>query len=266
MPTLEELLADSQLTDDIKISLPGGKEVTVKDLRAFAATQKSAAEAAQREYAAKVKEADAARVKAERLATDSLALWEEATKLKTEGGKAAEARTGDIDWDNDPVYRPIHQRLTKMEKEQLEVFQAELEKMKKALGAGFRFVTDDYQQRRWDALPKDSRPKDKTWRDYLEVAQKANIKDQYGLDDPIEAFNRSTAADRDAARLEAARKAGIEEGKKQAAVSTLPRPGGTPHIPRAADKPQFKDLRDAMAAAASDPEILRIANGDDAVA
>jgi hypothetical protein len=263
MPTLEELLADSQLTDDIKISLPGGKEVTVKDLRIYAATQRDVAAAAKREYETKAREAADAKTKAEKLATDSLALWDEAEKIK-KGGAEPTAKPGDIDWENDPVYRPVHQRLTKLEKEQFASLHDELQKMKAALGAGFKFVTDDYNQRRWDALPEKIRPRDKTWRDYVEDAKKQNLKDIYGLDDPIEAFNRATAADRRAAEIAEAEKRGEDRGKKAAAQP--PRPGSTPAIRKPADPPQFKSLADAMAAAATDPEIMRIANGDDAVA
>ena len=255
MPTLEEMLADAQLTDDIKIALPGGKEVTVKDLRAYAASQRDASSRAQTEYLE-------AKRKAEKLATDSLALYNEAERLKAEALTTRPApKEGDIDWDTDPVYAPVNKRFLK-EREDIVKALSGIEELKKGLAAGFNFVTQDYYERRWNAIPKDQRPKDKSWRDYMDAAKTGNIKDSFGLDDPIEAYNRATAAERDAARLEDARKKGIEEGKKLAASATLPRPGSTPALRKSSDAAPFKSLREAMDAAQHDPEILRVASGE----
>lgn len=262
MLTLEELLNDSQLTDDIEIALPNGKKTTVKDLRLYASTMKSASDTAIREAQARKDAADAEIAKAKRLATDSLALYEQARAVKVDDD--TKVKPGDIDWENDPVYRPVGQRFSKLEKESLAKVNEEIEKIHKALGAGLKFVTDQYQEQRWNALPKDARPKDKTWRDYLKAAEEQNIKDSYGLFDPLEAFNRATAADREAAKMEAARKAGIEEGKKLAAQANLPRPGGNPVARRDNKDGAFKDLRSAMEAAQHDPEIIRIASGEPA--
>lgn len=264
MPTLDELLTDAALTDDIKITLPGGKETTVGSLREFAKTQRETAVAAQRDFEVKRREAEAAQEKAKKLAADALKLWEDA-EAKTRNAPTDASRPGDIDWDNDPVYRPIGQRLSKLEKETLAAQAAEIKQLREALAAGFKFVTEDYNERRWNAIPKDQRPKDKTWRDFMESAEKGNIRDSHGLFDPIEAYNRATADDRRAAELKEAEKRGEERAKKAAAAAALPRPGGTP-VPVQRPQNAFKDLKDALAAAQSDPEILRIANGEDALA
>lgn len=269
MPTLEELLASTELTDAVEIALPNGAKVTVGQLREYQRTQRDAATKAQTEYAAKQKAADEARAKAERLATDSLALWEEANKVRGEGGRAVAGgegggnHTGDIDWENDPVYRPVHQRLSK-DLAPISEIQAEIKKLQSALAAGFKFVTDDYQERRWNAIPKDQRPKDKTWRDYLETAKQQNLKDPYGLDDPVAAWERSTADERRAAEIKAAEERGRKRAEEEARAAGLPRPGSTPRVPASAQggTPKFKDLTEALAAAQNDPEILRIANGE----
>ena len=256
--TLEELLADTQLTDDIKIALPNGSEVTVKDLRAYAAAQKSATDTAVRDAEARRKQAESDIAKAKQLAEDSLKLMD---SLRTDPDKGGN-KPGDIDWDNDPVYKPVGVRLSKLEADiQAKAF-AEIEKLQRAMAAGFKFVTDDYYERRWNSLPKDARPKDKTWRDYMDDAAKGNIKDAYGLVDPIEAYTRSTAADREAAKIKEAEARGEKRAEEKLRQTMVPRPGATPTVKSPGDAPQFKDLNEAMAAAAQDPEILRIANGE----
>jgi hypothetical protein len=265
MPTLDELLTDTALTDDIKITLPGGKEVTVGALRTFATQQKEIATAAQREYEAKRKESDAAKARAEALAKDALQLWEAADKRRASPSEAA-PNPNEPDWDNDPVYRPIGQRLTKLEKEVLAAQQAEIKQLSSALAEGFKFVTEDYNQRRWDALPKDQRPKDKTWRDFMESAKTQNIRDSYGLFDPIEAYTRSTSDDRRAADIKAAEARGAKAAEERLKQTMIPRPGSTPQASSKREPAPFKDLSEALNAAKMDPEILRIANGEDALA
>ena len=270
MPTIDEMLASTELTDDIKLQA-GNQEFTVGQLRSYAAATSAAAAAsakAQREFEVKSREAADARLKAEQLGKDALALWE-ATEKERVAGPAARA-AGDIDWENDPVYRPINARLSKIEKESIAAIDTQLKQLKEGLAAGFGFITSEYNQRRWDAIPADQRPKDKSWRDFTDEAKRLNLKDSYGLDDPIEAFTRSTAADRKAAELAAAEKRGedrgVEKGRRAAAAATLPRPGGVPGLPPSAKQTPFKDMKSAMDAASQDPEILRIMNGDGAVA
>jgi hypothetical protein len=258
MPTLEQLLENAQLTDDIKITLPNVGEVTIGELRLFASNQKAAVADAHKRKA----DAEAEIAKAQRLATDSLALWEEAQKLKKAPADPTSSNA-EIDWDTDPVYKPVGARFKAQQSELADAIE-QVKQLKSAFGAGFKFVTEDYNERRWNAIPAAQRPKDKSWRDYMSDAEKGNIRDSHGLFDPIETFNRATAADRRAAEIEDARQKGIKEGEKRGAQASLPRPGGTPQsIKRPADAPQYKDLRDAFAHAANDPEILRIAAGDE---
>lgn len=256
MPTLEQLLENTALTDDIKITLPNVGDVTIGELRTFAANQKTAmADAVKRRETA-----DAEIVKAQRLATDSLALWEEAQKVKRTP-EPARGADGEIDWDTDPVYKPVGQRFKTQQAELADAI-AQVQQLKAALAGGFKFVTEDYNERRWNAIPAAQRPKDKGWRDYMADAEKGNIRDSHGLFDPIEAYNRATAESRRATELEDARKKGLEEGKKLGASANLPRPGGTPQLKAPLPDNKFKDLRAAMDAAQMDPEIQRIAAGE----
>jgi hypothetical protein len=263
--TIEELLASSAIDDKVEVSL-GNEKVTVGALRAYATAAKAASDAAARDAETRRRTADEEINKAKRLAEDSLKLYEEAERVRREG-RPAEPKPGDIDWENDPVYRPVHQRFQKeLADLNVSAVREDIKRLQAALAAGFKFVTDDYQDRRWSALPADVRPKDKTWRDYMKMAEEQNIRDAHQLFDPVEAFNRSTAEERRAADLKAAERRGEERAERKAReASALPRPGSTPvPMARPAGEPKFKNLTEALNAAAQDPEILRIAAGTDA--
>lgn len=257
--TIDELLASAALKDDTEITLPNGEKATIGALRAFASSQKAAADTARRDFEAKQRAADAKLVEANRLADDALALHK-----MYEGREPArtEPKPGEIDWDTDPVYAPVGKRFSAYEKVLNEEVKAELAKQKKAIAAGMQFIVDQYYRQRWNAIPEKDRPKDKTYKDYVKVAAESNIKDEYGLDDPIGAWSRETEHARRETELEAAKKQGIEEGKRLAAAASLPRPGSGPRVPLPNEGPKYKNMTEAFAAAAQDPDILRIASGD----
>ena len=260
--TLEQLLADTATGDDVKITF-ADTEMTVGELRAFKRVRDAAA-AAEADFKTKSAATLEAQKKAEKLAADSLALYEEAEKMRREPARTAPAN-GDIDWENDPVYKPIHQRLSKLETEQLKRIDDSLKEVQKTVGTGLQFVVDQYYRSRWNSIPEKDRPKDKSYRDFVKMAQDLNIQDEYHLPDPVMAWERSTAEQRRATEIEDARKKGIEEGKKAAAAASMPRPGGAP-APRVPATKQFKDLNEAISAAKQDPDILRMLEGDQAPA
>jgi hypothetical protein len=259
MATLDELLASAAIKDDQELVMPNGEKITLGALRSYAAAQHAAGEAAKRDFESKQRAADARLAEANRLADDALALhkmYEGKEPLK------AEPKAGEIDWDTDPVYSPVGKRLAALEKMINDDVKSQVASQKKAIAAGMQFIVDQYYKQRWNALPEKDRPKDKTYKDYMKAAQEQNIKDEYGLDDPIGAWSRETEAARRSNELEDARKKGIEEGRKLAAAATLPRPGGGPRVPLPNEGPKYKDMNEAFAAAASDPDILRIASGE----
>lgn len=262
--TLEQLLADATTGDDVKITL-GDYEVTVGQLRATEKVRQAAAQA-KADYDRGVAELTVKRQEAERLANDSLALARQAGLINDSGDgtrrASATSNPGDIDWENDPVYGPIGKRLAKLENEQLKTMDAALKKMQETLDVSARFVVDQYYQNRWNTIPANERPKDKTYKDFVKMAADLNIKDQYNLPDPVAAWDRSTAEQRRATEIEEARKKAFEEGKKAAAAASMPRPGSTPTLPHPSNNKTFKNLDEAMDAARKDPEIMRIMQGD----
>ncbi len=259
MPTIEELLARTELTNDIKITLPNIGEVTVGDLRGYVAAQRETASRAAREADERKTAAERRLAEANQLADDALAL---SRSYEGRTPPPAERKPGEIDWENDPVYGPVGKRLAAIEKLINEDVKVQQANQKKAIAAGLQFITDNYWKQRWNAIPEKDRPKDKTYKDYLKAAEEQNIKDEYGLNDPIGAWSRETESARRASEIEEARKKGIEEGRKLAATASLPRPGSAPRVPLPGDGPKYKDMNEAFAAAASDPDILRIASGE----
>lgn len=256
MPSIEEMLANTALTDDIELTLPTGK-VTVGELRTYQRTKAAEAQSVRSEAEKRYREATDEMARAKSLADDAMKVIKLGEQTTPPPDRNA------IDWDTDPVYAPMNKRLAE-KLGPLEAALTEVAQMKKTLDGGLAFVVDDYYERRWTGLQ--DRPKDKTYRDYVEVATKQNIKDRWGLPDPVAAYLKETEADRLSAAVDEARKKGIEEGKKAAATASIPRPGfQTPTTGRTpGDKPLSKGdlgatLREQMAKAASDPEILRVA-------
>jgi hypothetical protein len=266
-PTIDEMLANSVLTDDVKLDVPGVGAVTVGELRSYKRSKDEAIASAQREADGRNRASDDEMKRAKALAEDALRAIEVAETRRATPPPAA----GGVDWDIDPIYSPINKRMREMlapYDEKLKKLD-QIDELKGLLGQAAQFVTDDYWNRRWDAL-KD-KPKDKSYRDYVEVAQKEKITDKWGLPDPIAAYLKATESDRLNAALEAARKEGRAEGRKDAAAASMPRPGATPFGPGAkSGTPAGKDaeagkrdlgsvLREKMAQAQTDPDILRTA-------
>jgi len=263
MPTLEQLLADTAVTDDIEINFGEKGKVKVGDLRAFAKAKQEASDAAQREAAAKRKEYEEAATKAKALAADSLKLFEQTEKEKAAIEAAKRGKVGDIDWDNDPVYKPVRSLLSK-ELEPYAQVAKQVADLQKAMAAGYKFIVDDYNERRWNSLPKEQRG-DKQLSDFLKIAEEKNIRDSRGLFDPVEAFNRETADSRRAAELKEAEKRGAKEAEEKLRAANLARPGSTPRVPASGAQnpkiPKFgtPEWTDAVL---NDPEIQRIAAGE----
>lgn len=258
--TLEELLADSATGDDVEITL-GDLKFNVGALRTMKKAQ-DAANSAKSDYdkqSATLREKQAA---ADKLAHDALVLFEAANKIKAgQGGEPAKPADG-VDWDNDPVYSPIGKRLRKIEDESLKQINDTLAAIQKQFGTAVNFAVDQYYRQRWDRIPEKDRPKDKSYRDYVKMAQDLSLLDEYKLPDPVMAWERSTAEERRTREIETARKAGIEEGRKAAAAATMPRPGSTPTLRSPEAQPKYKNFNEAMEAARRDPDIMRLLEGE----
>lgn len=263
MPTLEQLLSDVALTDDLELDFGAKGKVKVGDLRAFAkatADAKLAAERQGRDY-------ETEKAKAKDLAEKALALNRKAEEELAALNKRPKEGTpsGEIDWENDPVYSPINKRLAK-DLEPLSKITKALEDLQKAFGAGFRFVTEDYNDRRWNALPKESRElaEGKGWRDFVKAAEEGKVYDRNGLLDPIGAFEASISGKRRDAELKAAEERGRKKAEEDNRLAGLSRPGSTPRVPPSAKDPKIPKFGSPewTEAVLNDPEIQRIASGD----
>jgi len=249
MPSLEELLNDAKLLgDDVEIDL-GGQKHKMADLRAISTKQKA-------KLAEDRKVLDAEMKKADRLADDALALF---NKLKDQPPPKKDAAAApDAEEDISDMDPRLVKKLTAV-LAQMEKVNAQSENVNKAVTEGFNFVLSEvYYPNRWAAL--ENKPEGKTWQDYYKIAQSKGIKNAQGLIDPVEAYLKETAPDREAAIRKAAREEGIAEGRKQSAAATPSRPG---HRGPVAPKKEevISTVEDLRGSIENDPDIMELLAG-----
>lgn len=263
MPTLEELLNDATITDDLEINFGDKGKFKVGDLRSTRkAVKDRETKLASEEKAAKDR-LDAAMLDLKKKQDHVSELADQAAKLMEglKGDQDNKGNTGDIDWDGDPIYGPVGKRLKGVD-EKLNAFNAAVEKLSKDFQDSAKFVLMDYYERRWNSQPEESR-KGKNWKDYLKIASEKKFLNDSGLPDPVEALNRE---------LEPLR---IDEGQKKIKeledqIKTLQASAGTPRMPRpgasgnkvvGADGKVFDSVDSLVDAAFADPMIQEIAGG-----
>ena len=252
MATIEELINDSKLADDQEI-LVGEQKFKLGDIRSVGRARMGEVEKQRQQL-----EADRSRVN--KLAEDALTLWQ---TLQIDPPKNQPAQPEDeFDFPDNPQLSKIGKALKK-KLEDMATAQAKADKqqeeLRKALAQGFQYVVTNTYEDRWNKLA--DKPSDKSWKDYLKVAQDNKIVDQWGLPDPIKAYEDSTREQ----RLEAAKKAEYERGKAEAMKSqppAMPRPG-TAGASRSSDKGSkvYDTVDTLLDDAFADTEISKIMNG-----
>lgn len=259
MPTLEDLLNDASIADDLELDFAGKGKFKVGEFRS---AQKSIA-AKRGDIEKELKAAEAKRKEMQQLADDAVALI---AKLKVEPEPPQPKGKDDIDFDTDPIYGPlVTKKLKPLEAKLAEALDA-FDKLSKDFAESAKFVLQRDYARDWnDRVPADKRPKDKTWKDYLKLATEKKILNEFGMPDPVEALNRelepivSSAKDKEIADL----KATVEELKKQATAPRMPRPGAgaKPGTGEGKSDKTFGSVDELVDAAFADPLIQEIAGG-----
>lgn len=224
--TLEELLADAQLADELEVSFGDKGKFKVGDIRGM---RKSVA-SQEANLAGKLKEAMELAGKASELKGQYDALVEQARKSATTA-PVASSRTDDIDFDSDPIWGPLVSKRLKPLEAKLEAKAAEYDKALKDMQASnvemSKIFLNDYYERQWNSIPAERRPKDKKVADYIKTAMERKILNPWGLPDPVEAFNREVEPmERQTlmSDLERTRKE-LEDTKRQLSAPRMPRPG-----------------------------------------
>lgn len=256
--TIEEMIASADLKDDFEIAA-GENKFKLGDLRKVHSAK--AAEIAKQQ---KAFETEKARVN--KLSEDALALWE---SIKDKAPKKGDPpKTGDDDdmtFADDPWLARAGKALTKLAKQLEDAQKAQTEraeKLEKALSDGFRYVMTKEYERDWNSIPEAERPKDKTWRDYLKVAQDNKVINEWGLPDPRAAYEKETAGDREARIKKAEYDRGVAEGKAAASVQQ-PRPGTAGPVAAARPKgdKNYADANELIEDAFADTEINKLLSG-----
>lgn len=257
MATLDELIANQQLADDLELAA-GDTKIKMGDLRKFRTAQL-------KEVEERRKALDTERGKVNKLAEDALQLYnslQTQPKPKADEGKTAPAEN-EYDFGDDPWLGKVGKGLQKLAAQQAEAqkkYEARLEEYQKALSQGFQYVVQKDYERRWSLL--NEKPADKTWNDYLKLAQDNKILDQWGLPDPIKAYEESIRGSQLEKLKQAEFARGIEEGKKAAAQVQAPRPGTANRVitPSKNDK-VYADVDTLLEDAFGDQDIARMLNG-----
>lgn len=263
--TLEEMLADAQIADDLEISFGDKGKFKLGDLRAADRSRKAKAADEDKRYKDQLAVVAAKQKELNDLATQAADLI---TRLKTEPEKTP-TKTEEIDFDSDPLFGPLVSKRLKPLEAKFEKTVTDLNKAIEALSNNFNssatFVMRDYYDRRWNAIPEDRRPKDKTWKDYLKIASERHIVDEFGVPDPIKAFDDEWRPQAEAAlrkQVDDLTKKN-QELEKAATAPRMPRPGaaGAPKATRDKEK-VYGSADELVDDAMNDPLIQGLMGGN----
>lgn len=251
--TLEELIADAKVNDEMELVF-GDSKFKLGDLRAHQKTSEQRLQGELAKITAKQNELN-------QLATQAAELIE---KYKNPPAPAAPA-AGDIDFDTDPLFSPFVQKKMKPLEAKLTEFDTAIKAVQQSIADSAKFLLHDYYDRRWNSIPETKRPKDKGWKDYLRVAGEKRILNEFGLPDPVEAFNREVVPQEIQAREQenAQLKQKVTELEKQLSMPRMPRPGasGAPKEKAKEEKP-FGSADELVDTAFADPTIQSIIGGN----
>jgi len=253
-----DLLGDVKTyPDSTQVTLADGTTVSLGELRSLTKTQQ-----------------DQLKTREDKLAADLAALKKSQEELQlaqqhvaqlfaemgTRGGGTPPPEGGgqggpDIDYEKDAYLGPLAKQVKALEAAVQKMDEASKALQKDLMGSRALYENDRlYSQ--WELLPAaERRPFD----EMLKYAADQGHKDRFGrLDlrrthDVLTADARAAKARQDA--IEEGRKLGVEEGRRQAEASFIPRPGGSGQPP--AGKPKYKTFGEAMTAASQDPDIVR---------
>ncbi len=249
--TLEELLQDAKIADDMEFAL-GENKFKMSDLRAADKSRRAKADKEMKALAEKQTELDG-------LAQQAADLVQKLSKEPEV--KPVVNKDGEIDWDADPLYSPVSKKLKPLETKMEEIAN-NIKTLQSSLAQSAQFVLQDFYDRRWNSVPEDKR-KGKSWKEYLKTASEKKILNEYGIADPVEALNRELEPiERDGLQKQLAEaNKQIEELKKSSNTPRMPRPGATGSGHTGADKGTDKvfDSADALVDAAfADPTIANL--------
>jgi hypothetical protein len=255
--TLEDMLNDAQIADDLEVSFGDKGTFKVGDLRAVENSRKSKLSAGEKKLKEQMDLVTAKQKELTDLADEAVRLSE---RLKAEPVKSAD---GEIDFSTDPLYAPLFTKQIKPLADKYTVVENQLKQLTNTLTDIARIGLADRLERRFERIPEDKRPKDKTWKDYVKLATEKKILDEFGIPDPLEAWNREMApvvqSELEKQNLELKKQ--VDELTKAASTPRMPRPGASGAPKGAVDnKGKTFDSVDALVDAAfADPMIQDIA-------
>lgn len=259
--TLEEMLNDSQVADDLEISFGDKGKFKVGDLRAVENSRKSKFSEGEKKLQQQMSSLATKQKELQDLADEAVRLKE---SLEAEAGRQpVKTADGEIDFATDPLYAPLFVKQIKPLSEKYATVENQLKQLTSTITDIARIGLADRLERRYERIPEDKRPKDKTWKDYVKLATERKIYDEFGIPDPLEAYNREQApvVQSELEKQNLALKQQVDELTKQANSPRMPRPGASGAPKSVVDKQgkAFDSVDALVDAAFSDPMIQDIA-------
>lgn len=264
--TWKELLADKAIPDNTEVPI-GNEKLTIGQLRSLDAEKDGQVAKALQEATEKKGQLDTQLVQA---ATVYAQLQDELKKAQTNPSTDTKNKTAEPDYSTDPVLGPLAAKIAKLE-EGTVTLQKTLKDSLEGLGKEMRTAVGSYISDEWGrsfkAMPELRDPVLKdiyskvTLQEALKYADSNKVVDHRGVPDPVEATHRMLRAQREEAirKFERGegRKEGTDTGRRQV-LESMPKPGVAG--PRAVIQPKYKNMEEAMAHVAEDPEVAEQLN------
>jgi DNA repair exonuclease SbcCD ATPase subunit len=256
-PTWKEIFSDKKLADTTEITI-GDSRVTLGELRAFDAEQQGNVSRELQKATEMQQSLEQDQMRAANL------LAELANQPRPVAQPNVQPNVQEIDYNSDPILRPLAQRLDAAVKE-VQGLKESLTNELNTLKGSVQTATASYINDSWesgfrgfvdkaDAVEKPILSKVQL-RDALKYAADHNIVDHRKVPDPVRAALQMTETERLAAIRSAEREAGKTEGislGRQQLAAEMPKPGVTG---RRAVQPPSKNMDEAIANLANDPEM-----------
>lgn len=252
--TLKEIIADSQNYPDNTTLKIGNDEINLGEMRSLSASERQAVEA-------ELVRATESRNRADEQLRKAMELSTTAADLKAKLEAAPLNQPTPDQYDTDPFYAPVRERMTKLERQYADTIkklQDQVELANKSLTNASVVWYKRESQREFDSYPyKDKAwfPKDRKVDDLIKYAAERRLLDSDGLPSVRAALDDITREPREKELETSKYEEGVRAGEQRAMASNLQRPTMGIVPPQPKDPP--KDFREIAQRAYANPEIQK---------
>ncbi|HEV2521041.1 MAG TPA: hypothetical protein VGT24_01560 [Candidatus Acidoferrales bacterium] len=240
----KEVLEDSKaFPNELNVPVAEGISLTMGELRAIDAERR--------------KQLDEQAGVLDRAAGAIAKLYEDAEKARTRAVPTPTPTPNptpnvDANLESDPLFAPIFKQVKAMD-ERLNATLSKFEKIPATMTEAMKLYEQDRMADIFDRLP--DKPSDLTLQKLAEFALEHGKRDKINRLDLRAAYDEMRRPDIVREQIEAAKREGMEEGKKSAAIESAPKPRFIK--PKdSGEKHNVGSVREAMSAMRSDPKLM----------